>query len=126
MTKYRMPKIFNMEDLPEYQRLLSVNPGSNINPNQVAVMYSKAIDWYAILETIWPDFSTIKYQSIEVAYLFIHDPDDNFLPVEAYRQIAEMISVFWKIQLEDLYPQGGWKVNVREDPEITVEVEVKN
>jgi len=123
MKKYRLPNYFQITDLPEYQRLLAANPGEKLKANQVAAMYSKAIDWFAIIGTIWPDFEKIDYYSIEVGYILGSDPEGETYPEELFKQIAETIAMFWKIQLEDLYPNGDWSVKVWDDPEVTVVAE---
>jgi hypothetical protein len=59
MRKYQLPDRYQISDLPEYQRLMAANPGERFKPNQIAAMYTKAIDWFAIIGTIWPDFNHI-------------------------------------------------------------------
>ena len=118
------PNFFTLNDVPEYKRFMAANPKRVITPDQVATMYSTSIDWYAIFGIIWPDFKSIKYLSIEVKVLFINDPDKQGFPHEFYTQIANMIAMFWRIQLSDLFPDGLWKVNIWDDPEITVDAEI--
>lgn len=123
MNKYRLPNHFHIADLPEYQRLMAANRGEIIKANQVAAMYSKAIDWFAIIGTIWPDFEKIDHCSIEVGYILGSDPENEKYPEELFIQIAETIAMFWKIQLENLYPNEDWSVIVHDDPEVTVVAE---
>ena len=66
MKKYRLPNYFQITDLPEYQRLLAANPGEKLKANQVAAMYSKAIDWFAIIGTIWPDLKKLTITPLKL------------------------------------------------------------
>ena len=125
MPNYRLPSIYKMSDLPSYQRLLAANPGEKIGAHEVVPMYSKAIDWFAIIGTIWPDFTSTDYHRIEVGYILGSDPEEDKYPEELYRQIAETIAMFWKIQLADLYPNGDWRVEIWDDPEVTIEAEIR-
>jgi hypothetical protein len=43
------------------------------------------------------------------------------LPIEFYKQIVEILAMFWRIILEDLYPNGDWVVEIQDDTEMTVE-----
>jgi hypothetical protein len=124
MPKYQLPQIYQISDLPEFHRLIAANPDEELKANQVAAMYSTAINWFAIIGTIWPDFEKNNYISIEVGYILNGDPERENYPEDLYKQIAEMIAMFWRIQLEDLYPHRKWSVEVRDDPEVTVVAEI--
>lgn len=123
MSKYVIPHLFQLQDIPEFQRFQAANPDNCLDAYQTALMYGRAIHWMSILEILWPDFATFEdnVYTIEVAYIVCNDPDDDTLPDEFYQQIAMTIATFWRIQLDDLYPNGDWKVEIWPDDEITIQ-----
>jgi len=126
MTKYAKPAYFRLKDLPEFQRFQQVNPGKTLDEKQAALMYGQAIHWLSFLDIIWPDFEGKDYYSIEVKYIVVNDPDRLKLPMDFYNQIAAMLTMFWRIRLSDLYPDGSWEVEISDDPEITVAATIHN
>jgi hypothetical protein len=123
--KYKMSHAFKLEALPEYSRFQKANPNSQLDAKQTIMMFGRAIHWLSIFEIIWPNFEEKDYFSVEVAYLVYNDPDDKNFPDTLYDQIARVISTFWTIQLDDLYPNGDWIVSVGQDPEITVSASIR-
>lgn len=126
MSKILIPKYYQLTELPEFKRFQSANPGKELDQLQTAIMFGRAIHWLSFFDILWPNFEKINYYSVEVAYIVANDPDNQYLPKEFYNQIAGMLSMFWKIQLEDLYPNGDWNVEIHNDPEITVDAHIRN
>ena len=117
--------LFPLAALPEFQRLRDANPQNpTLDALQAIMMYGRAIHWAGILEVLWPDFEKVDYRRIEAAYLTVNDPDEPEIPSTFNRHVANMIAMFWRMQLEKRYPNGKWTVLVDDDPEITVEVEI--
>jgi hypothetical protein len=126
MTKdHQIPRIFPLEQLPEFQRFQAANPTNQIDALQTAIMYGRAIHWLSIIEILWPKFEEKDFIYVEVAYIVANDPDNKKLARAFFDQIALTIAECWKMQLRTLYPDGKWAVNVWTDPEITVEF-IKN
>lgn len=123
--EYRLSREFRLQDVPEFQRLQEGNPTHVIDELQSAIMYGRAIHWISFLDIIWPDFEKVDYFSVEVAYLVYNDPDRENIPPAFYKKIANDLAMFWKIQLTNLYAAGSWNVDIRDDPEITVEAYIK-
>jgi hypothetical protein len=121
MVKHMIPKLYKLESLPEFQRFQEANPDNKIDEIQTAIMFGRAIHWLAIIDILWPDYNILNYYSVEVKYLAYNDPDRGLIPSEFYDHLAHVIYEFWKIQLEDLFPEGNWSVNIRNDPELTVD-----
>lgn len=121
---YKMPKAYSLQDLPEFQRFQAANPGKDLNGLKSLAMFGQAIHWLSFFDVIWPDFEHKDYFRVEVAYCVANDPDRDKYPVAMYAQIAGTIAMFWRVQLSDLYPEGNWVVNVRDDPEMTVEATI--
>lgn len=116
---------FGIEDVPEFQRLRMANPQNpSLGALQAILMYGRAIHWMAILEILWPDFDKLDNYRIEIAYIIVNDPDDKKLAPSFYRYIANMIAMFWEIQLTQRYPTGDWSVSIDDDPEMTLWVEI--
>ena len=124
--EYHLSREFQLKDVPEFQRLQAGNPTQVIDELQSAIMYGRAIHWISFLDIIWPDFEKVDYFSVEVAYIVYNDPDRENIPPEFYKKIANDLAMFWKIQLTNLYPAGNWNVDIRDDPEITVEAYIKS
>jgi hypothetical protein len=127
MPKYIIPKLYQLNELPEFKRFQQANPGKYLSEGNAAMMFGRAIHWLSIYEILWPDFENKNHYSIEVGYIVCNDPDTKTpgLPIEFYRQIAEILAMFWRIQLEDLYPNGDWSVEIQDDDEMTVEAMIK-
>lgn len=118
---------YSIEDVPEFQRLRMANPQNpSLDALQAILMYGRAIHWMAILEILWPDFDKLDNYRIEVAYITANDPDDKKLAPSFYQHIANMIAMLWEIQLMQKYPTGDWSVSIDDDPEITLEVDIRS
>jgi len=87
-------------------------------------MYGRAIHWVSIFDVIWPDFEKLNYYTVEVAYIVVNDPDDKDLPSDFRQYIAQMIAMFWEMQLKQNYPAGNLSVTIGNDPEISVNAEI--
>lgn len=125
MPKYLINRKYGLKDIPEFIRFQSMNPDNILSEKQSSAAYGKAIHWMSILQILWPDFTKIDHYEIEVGYLVPNDPDAPSLPEEWFLQMAQTIAVFWRIQLEDLYPNGEWKIDVDEvRPEHRMEVDI--
>jgi len=88
------------------------------------VGYGRAVHWLAVCDVLWPNFQQGDYYAVEVAYIAVNDPDEALLPDAFYQQLASILATFWRIQLEDLYPEGNWKVVIHDDPEMTVDATI--
>lgn len=118
---------FSLQDIPEFQRFQNANPQKpNMDSLQAISMYGRAIHWIGILDIIWPDFEKKDYYAVEVAYIVVNDPDEKELPPIFFQYIAQMIAMFWKLQLEQKYPTGNWSVDIDDDPEISVRAEIRS
>ena len=124
MSKYHIPRLFKLEDVPEYRRFQDANPGKDIHELNSIIMFGRAIHWLAIVNILWPRFEILDYYSVEVKYIVYNDPDSSHLPIEFYEQIRLILDTFWKIQLEDLYPNGKWEVKLHNDPEMTIDATI--
>jgi len=118
------PSFYKLRDLQEFKNIELVNPGKEINEFDAMAVYVRAIHWLTLLEILWPDFEKENYYSVEVASIVNNDPGKSSLPKEFFTQIAEMLALFWKLKLENLYPQGNWIVQIHNDPEITVDATI--
>lgn len=58
--------------------------------------------------------------TIEVAYIIVNDPDNERIPKSFHKYIANMITMFWKLQLEQNYPTWKWEIFIDDDEEITI------
>jgi hypothetical protein len=125
MPKYSIPDLYNLKDVPEFQRLQANNPQNFIDARQVAVMYGRVIHWISFFQILWPPFEKEDFYMVEVSYLVWNDPDRDLLPEAFYQQIAEILKTFWTMQLTDLYPNGDWDVNIYNRGEIIVQAEIK-
>lgn len=124
MEKFPIQK-FDREEIPEFQRVKQANPEKeDFDPLGIATMYGKAIQWISILDVIWPDFEKMDYLTVDAAYIVINDPDDEYLPDSFHKYIAQMIAMFWELQLKEKYPNGKWLVDIDDEPEISVRVEI--
>lgn len=124
MSKYNIPRLLSLKDIPEFQRLQANNPQNIIDEHQTAIMYGRAIHWISFLQILWPPFEEIDFYMVEVSHIVYNDPDRKLLPETFYQQIAEFLKTFWTIQLEDLYPDGDWNVKIY-DSEMLVQAEIK-
>ena len=118
------PHHYRLSDLPEFQRFQEANPGKELREKQTALMYARAIHWLSICEILWPDFEKHDYYYVEVKYLAVNDPDEEKLPTEFYNQVAEILSMFWHIKLNAMYPNGEWEVEIHDDAEMTVDATI--
>jgi hypothetical protein len=84
----------------------------------------RAVHWLAIFEFLWPDFEQEDYYAVELGYIVFNGPEKDFLPDAFYQQLASILATLWRIQLEDLYPDGNWKVVIHDDPEMTVDATI--
>ncbi len=89
-------------------------------------MYGKAIHWVSMFEFIWPDFEKSDYYGIDVAYIIPTDPERDALPKSFYVYVAQMIAMFWELQLQQKYPAGDWTVDIDDEPEMTVRLEIRS
>jgi hypothetical protein len=112
--------------LPEFKRFQQANPQKDLDFGDAIAMFGRAIHWISIFDLIWPDFEKLNDYYLEVAYVVINDPDDESLPPSFYQYIAQMIAMFWKIQLEQKYPHGSWSVKIDDDIEITVHFNIES
>ncbi len=80
----------------------------------------------SILQILWPDFEKKDHYEILVGYLIPNDPDEAQLPDGWFLQMAQTIAMFWRIQLEDLYPDGDWEIYIDEEkPEHILIVDIR-
>lgn len=124
MKKLMTPKRFAINLLPEVVRTQEVNPGNKLDEVQIAIMYGRAIHWLSFLDILCPPFEDVDCYFVETKYLVRNDPDYNELPVEFYRQVAEMLSMFWTLRLSNLYPEGNWKVEISENEDMLVQANI--
>lgn len=117
---------FQLDDLPEFQRFLRLNPSKNIGAQEAVLSYCGAIHWLSILEFLNPIFQPGVFYSIEVGYLFANDPDEKEYPDELYQQMQVLIARAWEARLREQYPARNWTIDVRDDPELTIEVYVES
>lgn len=122
--KKKPGKIFKIEMLPDFIRMQKDNPKKALGEQQVAIMYGRAIHWLSILEILSPPFEEVDSYFVEVSYLVINDPDEKDLPVEFFRQLAQMVSFFWTLQLQNLYPNGEWVVEIFEEQDMLVQADI--
>lgn len=110
--KYRLPNLYSLYDLPEYQEFINNNPKNknDIDGMATAIGFGRAIHWLSFVEVLWPPFEKVDEYRAWVSYLVINDPREKELPLVFYQQIALTLKMFWTIQLENLYPNGGWEV----------------
>ena len=125
MAKYKIPKIFTLRDVPEFKDFQAANPQNYIEEKQTIIMYGRAVHWMSILSILWPDFEHEDYYILELSTIVFNDPYKPELPVDFYKQLAHYITTFWRIQLEDLYPNGDWGVEMLDDPEMTIQVSIR-
>jgi hypothetical protein len=114
MPKYTLPRKFTLKDIPEYKRFEEANPEKELSEKSSNGMYCHAIHWMSILQILWPDFEHRDHYEIDAAYLVPNDPDEDQLPEGWFSQMAKTIAMFWRIQLEDLYPNGKWEILIDE------------
>jgi hypothetical protein len=118
---------FALQDIPKFQRFQQANPQNpGIDAKQAILMYGRAIHWISILDILWPNFEKMDHYSVEVAYIVVNDPEEKELPPNFFRYIAQMIAMFWELQLAQKYPSGNWSVDIDDDPEITVWAEIRS
>lgn len=117
----------NLRDIPLFQRFEQANPENpNIDAKQAIVMFGEAIHWASIFDLIWPDFEKLNYYGVDVGYIVINDPDEPYLPKSFYIYVAQMIAMFWELQLQQKYPAGDWKVSIDDEPEMTVRLVIRS
>jgi hypothetical protein len=124
-SKKDLLREFTLADVPEFQRFQAANPQNKIDSIQAAIMFGRAIHWLSFLDIIVPDFKKEDFARVEIAYIVHNDPDKEKLPPAFYKEMAHALSTLWELQLSNLYPNGDWKVEIRDDPEITVEAHVR-
>lgn len=125
-NSYRLPNLYTLYDLPEFQEFQGLNPQHTIDGKQTAVMFGKAIHWLSFLEVLWPPFEKEDYYRVWVSYLVVNDPREKELPPAFYQQIALTLQLFWTIQLENLYPNGDWEVFLSGwDSDIILDAEIR-
>jgi hypothetical protein len=127
MIQKQFPR-FLIDDIPAYQRLKAANPQNpNLTSLQAIVMYGRAIHWVGIFDVIWPDFDKIdRYFKIELSIIVNVDPDKDILPPSFYEYVRNMIVMFWEMQLQARYPHGDWNIAIDDDPEMTIELEIRS
>ena len=111
--KYNIQRLIGLEDIPEYQRFRDIYSKGELDEIQTAKEFVHAIHWISILKCIWPSFEETDCYWEETAYIVQNDPDRSSLPDSFYRQVQEMLKVFWTIQLDDIYPDGDWFIETR-------------
>jgi hypothetical protein len=124
MKKLKTPRLFTLDMLPEFIRTQELSPNDQLDEVRVAIMYGRAIHWLSFLDILSPPFEKLDCYFIEVNYIVYNDPDRKDLPVEFYRQVADMLSMFWTLQLSNLYPNGKWKVEVFENEHMLVQADI--
>jgi hypothetical protein len=125
MSRYIIPRICKLQDIPEFQRFQANNIGHIIDEHQTAVMYGRAIHWISFFQILWPPFDKVDFYMEEVRTIVHNDPDRDVLPIAFYRQITEILKTFWTLQLTDLYPDGDWTVEVIDDSEMTIQATIR-
>lgn len=126
-NKIDFPSIYTLYDLPQYKEFQELNKKNKIDGRQTAIMFGTAINWLSFLEVLWPPFDKIDLYSVGVTYLICNDERASEVPQAFYQQMALVLKMFWTIQLEKLYPEGGWEVEIDGwDDEITIYYEHKN
>jgi hypothetical protein len=124
MFDYDIPSLFSLTGLPEYKDFISANDRTYMNPAGIIMGFGRAIHWLSIFEVIWPDFENEDFMYLEIAYLFANDPYEEVYQESLYHHTANMIAMFWLMQLEKKYPEGIWYVSMGLDPEITLEAQI--
>ena len=115
MPKYSIPRIFTLEEVPEFKRLQKNNPQKVIDAQQAAILCSRAIHWLAIFQILWPSFDQEDFCYLQVRFIVNEDLGRDVIPEAFYQQIAIIFKTLWTIQLTDLYPDGDWNVEWLED-----------
>ena len=67
-----------------------------------------------------------RYFKIELSIIVNVDPDKDILPPSFYEYVRNMIVMFWEMQLQARYPHGDWNIAIDDDPEMTIELEIKS
>jgi hypothetical protein len=124
MKTNKKPKLFTLDMLPEFIRTQELSPKDDLDEVRIAIMYGRAIHWLSFLDILSPPFEEVNYYFVEVGYIIHNDPDRKELPIEFYKQIAETLSMFWNLQLANLYPNGKWKVEIFENQDMLVQVNI--
>ena len=125
MPKHIIPRIFTLDEVPEYKRLQRNNPQKVIDAQQAAILCVRAIHWLSIFQILWPPFDQEDFYLVEVKNLIHNDQDREIIPEAFYQQIALIIKTFWTIQLTDLYPDGGWDVKMITEGDLLVQAEIR-
>jgi hypothetical protein len=114
---------FSLSDIPDFQRLQQANPQNpNLDALSAILMYGRAIHWASIFDIIWPDFEKLDHYQMDVAYIIqTEGAEEETLPESFYKYVAQMIAMFWELQLQQKYPNGDWIVEIDDEPELTID-----
>ncbi len=88
MPKYSIPRIFTLEEVPEFKRLQKNNPQKVIDAQQAAILCSRAIHWLAIFQILWPSFDQEDFCYLQVRFIVNEDLGRDVIPEAFYQQIA--------------------------------------
>lgn len=119
---------FNLSDIPQFQRFQQANPQNpNLDALSAILMYGRAIHWVSIFDIIWPDFEKLDHYQMDVGYIIqTDDAEEDSLPESFYQYIAQMITMFWELQLQQKYPNGDWTIDIDDEPEMTIAFRIRS
>ncbi len=122
MAKYNIPQLIELMDIPEFQKLQASVPHRILDETDIVTMcFRGAIHWISIYQIFWPPFEEKDFYFVDVSSLVQSDPDREQLPEKFYEQLAVILKTFWTIQLEDLYPEGDWQVEIFDENGLVVQ-----
>ena len=58
---------YRLSDIPEYKVFQAENPQNEIDAEQCAIMFGRAIHWLSFMELLWPPFETENYYMVFVS-----------------------------------------------------------
>jgi hypothetical protein len=117
-------KNYPLEKIPEFRRLQKANPRKNLDAHAAATMYVKAIHWASILNILAPNFNDSDFHSIKLAYIVINDPDEPIIEDDFYDFLSNTITSYWSAHLKNLFPNGNWEIDIRNDHDKTIAVTI--
>lgn len=121
----RLPNLYALRDLPEFQEFQLYNPHNEIDESQTAIMFGRAIHWLAMLNILWPDFEQKNNYQVWVKYLVWNDPRKAELSQAFYQQLALTLKMFWALQLESLRSIEEWVIRIDGwEDEIVISAEI--
>ena len=126
MPKHIIPRIFTLDEVPEFKRFQEDRQlYVLVDEQSAAITYSRVIHWLSIFQLLWPPFDQEDFYLVEVKNLIHNDQDREIIPEAFYQQIALIIKTFWTIQLTDLYPDGDWDVKMITEGDLLVQAEIR-